>query len=469
MVMAELTNIASEISKGKRVSDNLSKYASGMNLLYKRIAEIKLALNMFSFSQVYGEDDGYRESLYDYGKRLSEIVDKYVLSETESAEEAAKVIDDLRCEIMAKMEVLTSYVDRLQVYEYVLNRVEYRFKEADVTPQYYFDKFEKDIINYIASDKDQSVVNSKICEVVGQLPMRLSKNKFYDILSNVFTLYKGAEKKSLDDFCYMIRSHAALYTPAEYDTAFPYLFENVKQLSKYTYAEISSEDYNEASELLYNSSEFVNKVTDLYVMLMDAVNDAYMYILSSSASLDSVEEKEACFAIIAEASKAVGKCDLPSEEIFDKFVMIEGLQEKLYTQLSKDGYALDDVKNSYNDEVGKSELDLVYANLFKCELLNSGSSFVSLEQIVDTAVVSENEVLEACDGILKEFAAIFAEIERPVARAIMATVLSGLPVFFTNQEELKDYIHVSLGQCKDEAERQGVMHIMLQLFDEANY
>ena len=54
--MAELSNIAAELSKGKNVDMNLSKYADGMNSLYGRMGYVKLALNLYSFAEVYGED-----------------------------------------------------------------------------------------------------------------------------------------------------------------------------------------------------------------------------------------------------------------------------------------------------------------------------------------------------------------------------------------------------------------------------
>ena len=51
--MAELSNIAAELSKGKNVDMNLSKYADGMNSLYGRMGYVKLALNLYSFAEVY--------------------------------------------------------------------------------------------------------------------------------------------------------------------------------------------------------------------------------------------------------------------------------------------------------------------------------------------------------------------------------------------------------------------------------
>ena len=64
--MAELSNIAAELSKGKNVDMNLSKYADGMNSLYGRMGYVKLALNLYSFAEVYGEDTQYTQLVSDY-------------------------------------------------------------------------------------------------------------------------------------------------------------------------------------------------------------------------------------------------------------------------------------------------------------------------------------------------------------------------------------------------------------------
>lgn len=92
--------------------------------------------------------------------------------------DAVDRIDALRNRIIAKMEILTAYTDIFQIYEYVLNRVEYRFSESEFGDEYYNDRFEKDIYRYITGDKDNTVINMKLSQIVGQVPMRLSKINF---------------------------------------------------------------------------------------------------------------------------------------------------------------------------------------------------------------------------------------------------------------------------------------------------
>ncbi len=49
-------------------------------------------------------------------------------------------------------------------------------------------------------------INYKIQDVIGQLPVRLTKNKFFEMLSDGMSVYEGGTKESLNSFLYMIRT-----------------------------------------------------------------------------------------------------------------------------------------------------------------------------------------------------------------------------------------------------------------------
>ena len=55
---------------------------------------------------------------------------------------------------------------------------------------------------------------------------------------------------------------------------------------------------------------------------------------------------------------------------------------------------------------------------------------------------------------------LFTVSQQSVKRAVMAAVLSMLPVFFNNTEEIQDYINSSLIQCSDEAEKKAVVEVV---------
>lgn len=466
--MAELSNIAAQLSKGKNVESNLSKYAAGLNTLYNRVGYVTLAMNLYTFAEVYGEQDEYAKILKPFADRLKEILrDSVLAKDSEKAKTAVTKIDGLRNELIAGMEVLTAYTDRFQIFEYVLNRIEYNYKECDANLDYYDEKFERDILNYIVSDKDNSVVNMKISQVVGQLPMRLSKNKFFELLRGGFSVYKDAEVSSVDDFVYMLRSVSMLYVPSAFDTAFPVLSEALKALLGFSYADMDEPAYDAARERLEDAGDYVMELTDRYVLLMDVVNDAYTVLLSGEAPVSVQTELENSERIMEASLLAIENNALPDEKALELFEVLEGVQEKTYTQLSGDSYALDDVKTSYMDRAEALGMKETYEKLFKAELLNSGSSFMTLETAKTAEVLADEAYLEEqYNKVAAELSELFSKQERVFNRAVMAGILSTLPVFFNNMEEIRSYIHVALGQCRDDAERKACMTLMMALMNE---
>ncbi|MDR1550895.1 MAG: hypothetical protein LBT06_20235, partial [Hungatella sp.] len=63
---------------------------------------------------------------------------------------------------------------------------------------------------------------------------------------------------------------------------------------------------------------------------------------------------------------------------------------------------------------------------------------------------------------------VFSGVSRPATRAIMAKVLSDLPVYFNSIEEIQAYIEGSLKSCLDEAEKETCKELLEELMDDEN-
>ena len=62
--------------------------------------------------------------------------------------------------------------------------------------------------------------------------------------------------------------------------------------------------------------------------------------------------------------------------------------------------------------------------------------------------------------LLDSFAASFETMDRTVRRAVMSAVLSQVPVFFNNIDEIQGYINTSLSLCSDISERQACVEVL---------
>lgn len=97
-------------------------------------------------------------------------------------------------------------------------------------------------------------------------------------------------------------------------------------------------------------------------------------------------------------------------------------------------------------------------------LLLSSSSFMPLERQNGGLKSVDRKQLERMEeDFFAQLSDAFAAMPRLLVRAVMAKVLSSLPVFFGSLEDVKDYVEGSLDSCADEAEKAVCMRLIRQL------
>lgn len=455
--MKDLSYISREISKGKNLEQNLSKYGTAMSSMYNTLAYIKLSMNYYTVYDMQREECCKAKQYTDLLKRFHELVGEMLSGELKSVEK----IEALRNDIIKVMEVVTAYVDHLRIYEYVLNRLEYRFKEDASDNEYYNTYMTNDLMHYILSDKDNVVIHSKIAEVVEQLPMRLSRSKFYEYVREAFTLYHGAQKGTVDDFAYSLRTTATISIPDEFDTMFPDMKELLDLLLGADYASIDEAEYNRLSNAVKLGAEKMTDCADAFVLLAQIVNDLYTIVLTGKAAFEDVEEVITAKAVVESVyNDFTAKVPMIDEEVLDRFVLFEGRQERILMTVSECDYIIEQAQIDYSNELSAYGLADIYEALTMSVKLQSGSDFVALVTDKNREEEADDSYVDrTCEEFISDLDAVFKKNSQPVRRAVMSTVLSQLPVFFNNTEEIQEYINVSLMQCTDKAEQRAVVDI----------
>ena len=97
------------------------------------------------------------------------------------------------------------------------------------------------------------------------------------------------------------------------------------------------------------------------------------------------------------------------------------------------------------------------------EKLFSNSLFVELngqkeETMAETA--DEVYIAQVYGDLAGELKALLRQLPRNVGRAVMAKVLTFLPLFVTNRREVEAYIEESLASCSDQAEKTACVEIL---------
>ena len=368
----------------------------------------------------------------------------------------------LRDGLIEQMEKLTAYADYFRIHEYILNRIELRFsqevKEIDN------DEEARSLLSYIFEPEDNMEVNLRIKEMISSLPVRMTSNRFYDLVTESFTVYKDSERESLNSHVYMLRSAAGLAVDGN-DTLFPEIKEYVEKFEKLEYKDITEAVYNEYADLLAEAGGYLAEYTEFVMTSMEMLNEltAFYTVRPYLDELPSVSEsvKESIMMVsglFEDEENDRGNIKMPDIDTAEKcFVAIEGRPEKLSAKIEVSNGRLESFKNSIDGED-----TMLMDSLLDAGKLMSSSEFVKLDYAYDITPVSREILDEVCAGFINELKTAFEGMDKLRKRAVMSQVLKELPVFFTSHTEVMNYIRYTLENCRDNAEKAASLALFKQ-------
>ena len=454
-----MRDLVHNISKGKNLEINLPKFGQEMMDVYYKYAAVRLAINHYTYNETLSFRKGEINSLI---KDYNEIVKNGIIGTLvgKDLEDAVIKVDNIRNSVIKIMKGLTSLVDILNIYEYVMNRVEYRFKEQDQLDIQDDEEFTKVLMEYMLSGNDKTLVNYRITECVRQLPIRMTKARFFELLKAGMGIYKDSEKSSVDDYVYMLSSSSMIYTDEYAKSISEDITAIIDEFEKIDFSAITKEEYEKLRDKLTYAIEFVQGIVDEYVLFIELVGEVYVMLLTAPYADTKCEEKDILVKIL-EASE--------DDNVEDALIALEGKQEKYYAMYSKCEYAIGDILENKTDLIESLMIMPMYKSLDKISILESGSHFVEFDREINRETAGNayvNEKYNELEKMLKEF---FKAHGKLVNRAVMAHVLSALPVFFNNAEEIKSYVYSSISGCTDMAEKKACEEIFSTMMEEDGF
>jgi hypothetical protein len=402
-----------------------------------------------------------------YFNIVTGLIAKHITGDEPIDEEALFGINQIRENIEYKMRNLTAYTDGFEIYEYVLNRVEARVKGtvSDVDTQTLADR----MYAYVFQENDTVVINSKLKLLLEQLPVRMTKGKFYDVVTNTLTIYKGGDRRSVDEFADMLRTTVLISKPKGFENEYPYLYSTYDSLKEADYANIDEKTYDELMDKLDSGAAIINGEASAYMLLQEIVNDVYTILLTHTAGRDKNHGETGYGA----ALEILGQCvtdasiDDITEALMPKFVLLEGVQEDVYETITVLESCLDDVRN--DDVIDSLGLRADLESLTKAEKLLSTSLFVALDSDTRTegSETADNDyILKLRDELEAELKQLFAENGRQVNRSIMCKLISSMPIFLNSQQDIKTYFEYVLNNCNDDSELTACAKLIEEIIEE---
>lgn len=462
-----MKDLANNISKGKNLDMALPKFSQEMMSVYYKYAAVRLSMNYYTYNEMLKEREN--ENVATGRNHLRKLVLSFMMI-VETAmnnhavgmelENAIANIDEIRNDIIRTMKGLTSLVDIFNIYEYVLNRVEYRYKDASHIELKNDEEFTRDLMRYMLASDDKVVINANITDAVRQLPLRMTKSRFFELLKEGLKVYKDSEKCSVDDFIYMLSSSATVYRDPYTDQISQDINDIIKEFDETDFTELDEEKYNKLHEKLMFGIEYVQRSVDEYMLLAELINDVYAMLLAAPYADTACEEREIL-------SKILENRDDGSAE--EALVKLEGRQERLSNEYTQCEFAIDMVVDKYMDIAESLMLGAQYNSLKRISILESGSYFVEFDEKKDHTIAGEEYVMERYEELCKALKEFFNIHNKLVNRAAMANVLASLPIFFNNVEEIQNYVYNSINGCSDIAEKSACAEIFASMMEDDGF
>jgi len=480
MKLADVTKEAKKLmtavrSEGEEAVNNAEKYIGMLGTAFGNYAMLKNTLNIYTLLEMaeeYRMDDGSVKSdeFIEGINCLKEIMNRSVFAGKAVAEQDVAELEALRDRITARMRILTAYTDAFEMYEYVLNRMEAAVKGWE-TERVNPEELSEAMFEYsFQNSKDTALVNARIKDFVSQLPIRMTKLRFFDIISSALNLYKNGEKESLRDFISAIKTSVLMELPEGFEEVYPELFESYTTLAEAEYKSLSEDEFDALMDLLGDATRSIEEKDTRFLMLQEVVNDSLNILLVDPFMNTEYLGKD--YEIAKKIASGIMKAEefySATEEFDPLFIELEGKQEEAYEKLSVLDSNLDEltqISREWSDKHPETAGKI--AVLRKADKLTSTSLFVDLDKeiVIVTDQADAAFVEEEKKKLLDDFSVLLKGMPVQVKRAVMAKVLSMMPVFFNSQDEIKEYFLYALETCGDQSELAACSSIIMKMMQD---
>ncbi|MBR3771717.1 MAG: hypothetical protein IKL07_05560 [Clostridium sp.] len=452
------------LNSGKDLDEVLPAYTSMLANQYHDYALMQIMMQYYVMCEQYTESFFKEQEVMETVEFIHEIMANLFLDNSDCKKDAVLVkVDEERTRVIRKMEVLTNYTDQLMIYEYILNRLEHRYDETWIEED--DTMFANQLLQYILKVKDSFIINERVKDVIGQLPVRMARSKFFERIKNSITLYKGSERESLDGYLYMLRTSAMLYTPEADGQYFKNWDAFVDTCKKTDYENLTETELTSLMNELKRTAADISDASEVFVTLQELINSLYVYLLVDSSEEESIQCLT-CKNIITELITHVqNKGGSLSESFMEMLEELEGTPENIMMKIQQLMGSFQMVKEAYGKEIMELQLENQFSHFDMAQDLLSSSIFIEFKE-KNLEKVTDKDIEEETTKLISEFTELFKLAPIRVIRAVIASVISRMPVFFANVDEISEYIVSSLEQCKDMAEKQASYELLKGMMDE---
>ena len=397
------------------------------------------------------------EVITEYITRLRKLV-KDTFTDSPDISKLEEEALGLREEIKNSATELFAYQDLLSLHEYVLNRI--KPVDAPAPKPINDDAKAREILTAIFRSNTNAAINENINSAVAQLPLRMTKARFRDIIGNELKIYADESRTAFDRNMFILKMSAGLSEwPKQHIEEFDCCMRDIdsidpKSLEMSAKAAIEKrfadcveklEDYKSALELAIHT---VNHLIVYIKNFEDAPEEGRAFVLNLKYLADEAEG----YFVNGVKQELSGN----GRELFETTVgVVDAESERLAVNTGKAEKHVEKNIMEYGERVER---------FLMCNMLISNSHYADLDITEDA--MEEKIDISGVEAEVEKFYDLFAEAaskdSRMMVRARMSAVFMNIPVFFSSRNEVMNYVCDAISGCSDPYEKEVSVELALK-------
>lgn len=466
------------LTKGENVERYLTEFIRHVEGQYLKFWVTNIELDYITFLEITREkeskwlldQDELLEKLEKYIVSLLNDPEKLFFGSSKGQQTRLTTLKKYKVELQKRVKLLTSYDDQTKILGYIYNRLEGKF-DLKVSELHDDDDFAGLLIKFIFNNEDPVIINDKIKQIYTQLPIRMTKSRFYNYVDDSFNLLKGIEKKQLDAYSQLIKD---IIYPEE-NTACGFLQNLHEMLAVLFKNHDVALTIDELSQLL-NSLDLINEkienATGYYIYAVNLVNELIGMIMTITP-----ESTEAAKASIELFVQIMGKVSqkkrgqtLIDEALNTLLIRTEGVIEGLSIELGQADAFVETAIINYEEQIEKMALSSRFESMKCMPVLSSGSYFAEMEQKSELSdVVDEFYLAYTKKELTKWMDGVFLKGSKMLQRSRMANAFSVLNISHKKPQEVYQFILDALIACNDPEEKTVCKRLLRELMQELDF
>ncbi len=461
------------LERGHNDKENMTRFVQETKREAKTLASVLLALNLPSYLDMFYDED-QQVKPHPLTVKATESFEKVLGEIAEVLFAGGEIPSEMSVSVLAQreantkhMHLLSAYADRFTIYEYVLNRLEHRFS-GKTLPKGYNDADAADnLMIRLGNIKDNAARQSIIVQMIEQLPMRMTKKRFFRVLSEGLNVYNGSEKKTVEDLLFMIRTAALIEEPEGMASDYAMLYQIAEKLTAADYTSLDEAGFTALYQQTKAGLEELNRQMDLVMMLQELLNQLTALIYTADTEVLDLAFADS-IGMVRQTLKSYAETKSMDDETVLGFAKLEGVQEQVSNTFFEMSAAAEEFSRAYAADIASYEMEHDFVVLERLNRLLSSSRFASLtmEESAEPELADEAYLLDVLSRLIRELSEQFAKLPRMMNRAVMAKILTMFPLFIREYQELEAYVSGSLSSCTDAAEKIACLEIMDDLLGE---